>query len=178
MKRKLLLISFFSCSLILFVSCINEGVERKTSTLEVIVGDSLPAFRVTMNDGKELDNTMFRGKTGVIAFFHTECPDCQHELPILNALYLAHAGDSLFLMACIARAQGSEEILTYWDCHGLELPFSAQEDRTVFNLFAHSRIPHIYISDADGIVRFIHDDRDMPRLDTLEKECEALAEGV
>lgn len=166
MRRIVILLSIFG----LLASCINEAEERTPSTPEVEVGDRLPAFRVTMNDGSRLDNESLRGKASVIVFFSTECTDCQQELPVLNRFYLAHAGDSLFRMACISRAQGEAPILSYWRSHDLSLPFSAQPDRAVFDLFAHSRIPHIYISDASCTVRYIHDDRDMPSQETLERE--------
>ena len=167
-------IVFLFFLLSLMVSCINEAEEQRPSTSEVAVGDSLPTFQVTMNDGSELDNGVLRGKASVIVFFHTKCKDCQQELPVLNAFYLAHAGDSLFCMACISRIQGLGEILSYWHSNNLTMPISAQEDRAVFDLFAHSRIPHIYISDVDGIVRYIHDDRNMPSLETLEQELQSM----
>lgn len=171
MRYGALLLSLF----LLLSSCINEPEERTPSTPEVAVGDTLPAFQVVMDDGSQLSPAALRGKASVIVFFNTECTDCQQELPVLNAFYLAHAGDPRFRMACISRAQGRDDILAYWSNHHLELPFSAQEDKAVFYLFAQSRIPHIYISDADCTVRYIHDDRDMPSLQTLEQELRQVA---
>lgn len=99
-----------------------------------------------MNDGSTLTTDSLRGKPSVIVLFSTTCPDCQRELPGINQRYLAHGADTTFV--AISREQGDKEVSTYWAEHKLSLPYSAQEDRTVFELFARKRIPRIYVSDA------------------------------
>ena len=170
MKQIVFAFFTFSVLFIFTTACINEHEEKEPTTPEVAVGDTLPTFSVTMSDGTVLDNTMLKEKTSVLVFFNTTCPDCQHELPIINSLYLAHRDDTDFRLACIAREQGKDEISEYWQAHNLALPYSPQADKAVFYLFAHNRIPRIYISDKEGVVRYMHDDREMPNLPTLEGE--------
>lgn len=117
----------------------------------VNVGDRLPAFTVTMNDGRQLTTDSLRGKPSLIVFFSTTCPDCQRELPQLNQRYLEHGLDTTFV--AISREQAAPVVTAYWKEHGLSLPFSAQADRQVYSLFARRGIPRIYVSDADGIVQ-------------------------
>lgn len=135
------------------VSCTmtDEEDEIQPSDNIVNVGDALPAFTVLMNDGQSLSSSQLRGKPSLIVFFSTSCPDCQRELPLLNARYLAHGMDTTFV--AISREEGWESVSSYWQQQGLSLPVSAQSDRTVYSLFAKKGIPRIYISDAQGIIR-------------------------
>ncbi len=135
------------------VSCAmtDEEDEIQPSDNIVNVGDALPAFTVLMNDGQSLSSSQLRGKPSLIVFFSTSCPDCQRELPLLNARYLAHGMDTTFV--AISREEGWESVSSYWQQQGLSLPVSAQSDRTVYSLFAKKGIPRIYISDAQGIIR-------------------------
>lgn len=94
---------------------------------------------------------MLNGKPSLIVFFSTQCKDCQRELPALNQRYLAHAHDTTFV--AIAREQSAADIADYWAANKLSLPYSAQPDRRIYQLFARKGIPRIYISNAEGIVQ-------------------------
>lgn len=115
------------------------------------VGDTLPAFTITMNDGHQLSTSQLKGKPSLIVFFSTTCPDCQRELPRLNERYLAHGTDTTFV--AIAREQTATTVCDYWQQNDFSLPYSAQPDRTVYSLFALRGIPRIYISNAQCIVQ-------------------------
>ena len=128
-------------------SCIHEDdewVER------VAVGDRLPAFTVTLNDGTRYDST--EPGESVIVFFNTSCTDCQRELPLLDARYKAGEFDGQRIV-CISRAEEESSVATFWRANGLTLPYSAQPDRRIFDLFASAGIPRIYFVDEQGVVR-------------------------
>lgn len=130
-------------------SCIHEDdewVER------VAVGDRLPAFTVTLSDGTRYDST--EPGESVIVFFNTSCTDCQRELPRLDTQYKAGEFDGLRIV-CISRAEEEGSVAAFWQANGLTLPYSAQPDRRIFDLFASAGIPRIYITDAHGIVQQI-----------------------
>ena len=55
-------------------------------------------------------------------------------------------------MVAISREEGAESVAAYWKEHALEIPWSAQTDRSVYSLFASSVIPRIYFCTAEGIV--------------------------
>lgn len=144
--RKIFLLQLFvSICCVLLTACIGEpDVEER-----VAVGDRLPAFSVTLDDGRVYDSSA--PGPSVIVFFHTSCSDCQRELPELDARYKAGEYDGVRIV-CISRAEGAESISTFWREHGLTLPYSAQPDRRIYDLFASSVIPRIYTTDARGIV--------------------------
>ena len=126
----------------------NEVTER------VNVGDRVPSFTVDMMaDGivSTFSTGHLMGET-VIVFFNTTCPDCQRDLPKLNQYYLKHKNDKGFQMVAISRAEGEDTVAAYWKDNGLQIPYSAQNDRRIYELFASSIIPRIYFVSAKGIV--------------------------
>lgn len=149
--------------------CIMEKITDK----EIKVGDSLPEFKVTMNDGTIVSDDSLKGEVSIVMFFHISCPDCQQALPRVQRLYDEYASENL-KWALISRECSSDEIEAYWSGNGLDLPYSAQNDRDIYNLFATSRIPRIYISDENGTVRYIFTDDPVPSYDDLKSAVESL----
>ena len=72
--------------LAVFSSCITDDDDDR-GDFALVAGDALPQFSVEMSDGGVLNTQSFSGKVGVIVFFHTDCPDCQKELPVIQKVY-------------------------------------------------------------------------------------------
>ena len=123
-------------------------------TERVHVGDRLPSFAVEMvTDGlsSTFSTSHLTGET-VIVFFSVKCGDCKRELPELNDYYLRHKDDPGFQMIAISRAEGEDLVAPFWEEYGLQIPYSAQTDRHIYELFASSVIPRVYFVSAEGIV--------------------------
>lgn len=154
---------------VLMSGCIRE--EQKGADLEV--GNRLPDFEVVMNDGTVVTDDMLEGNVSVIMFFHTSCPDCQQALPRMQQIYDEYASKGI-VFALISREETESEVISYWKETGLEMPFSAQKDRAVYEKFATSRIPRIYINDRNGIIRHIFTDDPVPSYDDLENSLKSV----
>ena len=144
-------ISLLLCLLIMGCSSIEDDNEV---TERVNVGDRVPLFSVEMvKDGERstFSTAQLTGET-VIVFFNTTCPDCQRDLPNLNQYYLKHKADEGFQMVAISREEGEEDVAAYWKDNGLQIPYFAQNDRRIYELFASSIIPRVYFVSAQGIV--------------------------
>ena len=149
----LLCLTWVGCSSV--VDDDNQVVER------VHVGDRVPSFSVTMTDGGEertFSTSQLTGET-VIVFFNTWCPDCQRELPRLNQYYLQHMDDKGFQMVAISRGEGKDVVARFWSEHELLIPYAAQEDTSIYELFASGIIPRVYFVSAQGIVTRIDVER-------------------
>ena len=149
--------------------CINEKIEGA----DLKVGDMIPGFSVVMNDGTAVSDQSLIGNVSFIMFFHTTCPDCQQTLPIVQEIYNKYTQKGV-RFALISRDEGSEEIDSYWTEQSYNMPYSAQKDRKVYNKFASSRIPRLYICDKDGIIRYIFTDDPIPIYDDLMSSLELL----
>ena len=144
----LLMMAFAGCS----ITDDDDGSEIKEY---VRVGDRVPLFSVetVRADGTtaSFSSERLTGET-VIVLFNTACRDCQRELPRLNEFYLRHRGEAGFQMVAISRAEEAESVAAFWKEKGLSIPYSAQSDRRVYELFASSIIPRVYFCSADGII--------------------------
>lgn len=138
-----------------------SSIEDDETKERVVVGDRVPLFSVEMvKDGERstFSTAQLTGET-VIVFFNTTCPDCQRDLPKLNQYYLKHKADEGFQMVAISREEGEEDVAAYWKDKGLQIPYSAQNDRRIYELFASSVIPRIYFVSAQGVVTRIFIER-------------------
>lgn len=134
------------------VGCSMNDDEEQTERIKV--GDRVPTFSLTVENGgqvRSFSTTRLTGET-VIVFFNTTCPDCQRDLPLLNAYYLRHKDEEGFQMVAISREEGDASVAAYWEANHLQIPYFAQTDRRIYNLFATSIIPRVYFCGADGIV--------------------------
>lgn len=157
-----------------FVSCVIGQQDDEQEAEIVRVGDRMPAFAVVTADGLHVTTDSLLGHRSVVVFFHTECGDCRKELPQIDILYRAHRHERDFRLICIARDERQASIQAFWDEKNLAMPYSPQPDNRVYSLFARRVIPRIYMASPDGIVRFIHDDHQMPSAELMEEELKSL----
>lgn len=165
MKRFIAIISLIG----ILSSCIKE----KDNGSDVKVGDTLPQFEVLMSDGSLVTDDSLKGSVSIVMFFHTSCPDCQQALPRMQHIYDEYTSNGVRI-ALISREEDSYSIEAYWNDNGLYMPYSAQTDREVYELFAMSRIPRIYISDENGTVRYVFTDDPVPSYNDLKSALESL----
>ncbi len=149
--------------------CINEEVEGA----DLKVGDRLPDFEVVMSDGSVVSDESLKGSVSVVMFFHTGCPDCRETLPVMQRV-LDEYGPKGVEFALVSREEGSDVIEAYWEENSLKMPYSAQNDREVYEKFARERIPRIYVNDKDGIIRYIFTDDPVPGYDDLKISINSL----
>lgn len=159
--------------LIIFAAVLSGCIKDNPKGADLKVGDRLPDFEVIMNDGSVVTDESLKGNVSVVVFFHTSCPDCRQALPVIQNIYDDYAPENVGF-AVISREEGSDEVLSYWKKNGLEMPYSAQDSRKVYEKFASVLIPRVYISDRDGIIRYIFTDDPVPSYDDVSSAIEAL----
>lgn len=132
----------------IFCSCITDGPDEQ-GDWSLPLGSDMPRFEVNLPDGTLVNSEELEGQVAVIILFNTSCPDCRAELPVVDRVSRQpEVADVRFL--CIARDENLESISRFWQSNSLTLPFSPQEGRQVYSLFAESVIPRIMIFDADS----------------------------
>lgn len=133
---------------IVLASCLGQVMGEY-----VRVGQSIPSFSVELSDGRSVSNKTLRGRPCVIVFFNTACGDCRRELVEVQQVYEELRDRATFL--CIGRKEEATTVEAYWKNQRLSIPYSAQKDRQVFDLFASTGIPRVYVADGNGIVHHI-----------------------
>lgn len=164
---------FLICLSLTFLlnSCVNEDNEwYGEGDREVAIGEKVPAFSVVDNNGNILDNTCLTGKASILVFFNTRCGDCRDELPVLQKIYDEYKTADDVVIMTISLSEDNNSISDYWNKHGLTLPYSAQPDKKVYNLFANKVIPMLYVIDKRQVIRYIHTDNPIADYETLYRE--------
>ncbi len=149
--------------LAILTGCIKE----KYTGVNLKVGDAIPDFEVTMNDGTVISDDILKNTVSIVMFFHTSCPDCQQVLPEMQKIYDEYASKGV-LFTLISREEASKDIESFWKEKSLTMPYSAREDRVVYEKFAQTRIPRVYINEKGGIIRYVFTDNPNPSYDDLK----------
>lgn len=153
-------------------SCIREKID--TGTDIVRVGDILPDFQLVMNDGSVLSSSDLSGQISVIVFFNTSCSDCRLFLPEAQKLYDNYSfADDVEILA-ISRGQDFNSVYNYWQDNNYNIPYSAQDRIDIYEQFALSGIPRIYVSDGGLVVRGVFSDINLPSSDDISELIETL----
>lgn len=152
--------------IVLLSGCIKD---RQETGAGLRPGDKLPEFSASCSDGTTVNVPKdLAGKVSCIVLFNTSCPDCREELPVIQELHDLCPEVSILL---VSREEEASTIEEFWREAGLSMPYSAQKDRKIYNLFATSLIPRTYIADKSGTIRYVHTDNPVPSLDTLLEEA-------
>ena len=159
--------------LIIVLGLIISSCIKEEQGVELVVGDRLPDFEVVMNDGSVVDDDILSEGVSVVMFFHTSCPDCQQALPRMQQIYDEYISKGVYF-AFISREESAVDIESYFNEKGLKLPYSAQNDRKVYEQFAQTRIPRIYICEKGGIIRYIFTDDPVPTYDLLKSSLDSV----
>lgn len=154
--KHLLIIALICGAAQMFHACSSD--EKASEAIELVtVGSRLPSFNVVLNDDTHVTPMTLRGHRAVIVFFNTGCSDCRAYLPKLNEFYeqirsSTTSNLSDVRVVAVSRAQKNDAVARYWNEYHYTVPYSAQTDRTVYNLFAKIGIPRTYIVNERGIV--------------------------
>ena len=158
--------------ILLLVLSLSSCIKEKQKGADLGVGDIIPDFTVTMNDGTQVTGALLREGVSVIVFFTTQCGDCRETLPHIQQLYDEYALKGV-RFALISREDTEENIYSFWKDNGFTMPFSAQSDRGIYELFAQTRVPRVYVS-RDGVIKYIFTDK--PSIPTYELLSASLEE--
>ena len=165
MKRILGVLVAFLC----LTGCINEKIEGA----DLKVGDMIPDFEVVMDDGSVISDEVLKESVSVVMFFHTSCPDCQQVLPEMQKIYDEYASNCVKI-ALISREEGKDDIQSFWDENGFNMPYSAQTTKKIYHKFASERIPRVYICEKGGTIRYMFTDNPNPSYYDIMSSIESL----
>lgn len=159
------------CCMLSLLSCIRD--DSPSGEEGIRVGDKLPEFAVYLDDGSRLTCSDLSGKVSVLVFFHTGCPDCRQELPVIQKLYDYYRDMSSVNIVCISREEPEAEVGSYWLENGFTMPYSAQPDRKIYSLFSEKGVPRVYVSDKNLTVCAVYSDNPIATFEQLMEDVEA-----
>lgn len=144
-------------SYVMTVFCLISCIKEKQTGADLAVGDRIPDFEVTMNDGTIVSGAQLCEDVCCIVFFTTACSDCKATLPHIQRLYEDYASQGVKFVL-ISRDDDAVSVGRHWSQQGYTMPYSAQSDRRIYELFARTRVPRVYIC-HQGIIKSIFTDQ-------------------
>lgn len=166
-------------SVLLFftTSCDKDDPIEEPKIGDIQVGDGLPDFSVTLADGGVMNKKSLEGKISIVLLFTTNCKHCIALFPSIERLYTENKDNDNFAFVAIGRAQ-EEDVVNEFMKNKYTFPYSPQKTRDVYNLFAPSIVPRVYISNSDCIVEQIFLDDPLPTYDEMKNKIDILLEEL
>ncbi|MGN0202439.1 MAG: TlpA family protein disulfide reductase [Candidatus Cryptobacteroides sp.] len=118
-------------------------------------GTKAPSFRIATPEGKELSLKQFKGKTVVLDFWASWCPDCRKELPAIEAAYEKYGAEDVVFIGISFDDDYSKWTKAIED-YGLKYHHVSElkkwKQTEISSQYRIKWIPTLYVIDADGKV--------------------------
>ncbi|MBR2398521.1 MAG: TlpA family protein disulfide reductase [Alistipes sp.] len=157
---RLLCIINIAISMLLLAGC-DSSIFEENPTYEqsslVEVGDKAPLFSATLLDGTAVSLADYRGEYMMLILFSHTCPDCKTLLDDLHsgdlfADHLTWSGDMAMTVLAVGRDATTTQLQEYCSKNGYTVDMIADNNRAIFNLYATTYVPRVYIIDPQGVI--------------------------
>ena len=131
----------------------QEDLDAQYAT-ELIKQGTAPEFTLPGTDGKTYTLKDFKGKTVILDFWATWCPDCREEMPQLKALQKRLEGRKDIVMVGVSCDTDAEKLASYVKEQGigwLQLAeYKARKESAIYDAYKVKWIPTKYVIGPDG----------------------------
>ena len=112
------------------------------------VGDSAPAFAITLTDGKALKSEEFKGKPLVMFFYANWCPCSHNSAPLIQKAYEEYTGaDVKFLSVGIQ--DGERDLKDFVKRHGFNFYTGTDTSGKISDAFGVATTPTTIVIDKN-----------------------------
>jgi peroxiredoxin len=123
----------------------------------IAVGDTAPNFTLPDLAGKSVSLSQFRGKVVILDFWASWCAPCRASMPSLESLYDSVKGDGVVMLG-VSLDRSESDAVTFLKQNGytemIALYGSLSSAEGVASRYGVYGIPHTFIIDREGIIRF------------------------
>jgi peroxiredoxin len=131
----------------------QEDLDPQYAT-ELIKQGPAPEFTIPGTDGKTYSLKDFAGKTLIIDFWATWCPDCREEMPQLKALQQRLKGRKDIVLVGISCDTDADKLASYIKEQGIDwlqlADYKARKESAVYEAYKVKWIPTKYVIGPDG----------------------------
>jgi len=131
----------------------QEDLDAQYAT-QLIKEGQAPAFTLPGTDGKTYTLKDFKGKTVILDFWATWCPDCRNEMPQLKALQKRIQGREDIVMIGVSCDTDADKLASYIKEQGLGwlqlADYKSRKESAVYEAYKVQWIPSKYVIGPDG----------------------------
>ena len=121
------------------------------------VGQIAPNFSLQILNGEMVSLSDLRGYVIILDFWASWCGPCCSSMPFLEGLRARYQDEGVFLLG-VSLDRSGEDATTYLQNNGYEgmvaLWGSLRETQNVSHLYGVVAIPHTFVIDRHGIIRY------------------------
>ena len=136
----------------IYLGISGSSVQFSEPAKLVGVGDVAPDFQLEDTEGNQVSLSGLRGKVVLINLWATWCPPCIEEMPSMEKLYEAMAGEDFVLLAVNAEANGRDVVPDFLQKTPYTFPILYDDKGVVQSLYGVSKFPESFIVRKDGTI--------------------------
>lgn len=141
--------------LVVFILVLAGAVYIYTNlpnTTAVVVGDLAPDFQLEDTSGKPVSLASLRGKVVIVNFWATWCPPCIEEMPSMERLNKAMAGDDFVMLAINTEQNGRSVVPGFLKRTPHTFQILYDDQAVVQTRYGVYKFPESFILRKDGSV--------------------------
>ncbi|MCP4692281.1 MAG: TlpA family protein disulfide reductase [Desulfobacterales bacterium] len=120
--------------------------------VRVAVGSVAPDFTLPTLDGKMVRLHEKRGSVVFINTWASWCPPCVEEMPSIQKLYKALAGEKFEVLAVSIDEDGAKAVAPFMKKHGLTFPALTDPTASIKKTYGLTGVPESFIIDKNGVI--------------------------
>ena len=136
----------------IYLGLSGSSVQFSEPAKLVGVGDVAPDFQLEDTEGNIVSLSGLRGKIVLVNLWATWCPPCREEMPSMERLNNAMAGEDFVMLAVNAEANGKEVVPEFLQKTPYNFPILYDDQGVVQSLYGVSKFPESFIIRKDGTI--------------------------
>ena len=118
----------------------------------VAMGDAAPDFKLQDNLGNTVTLSELRGKVVMVNFWATWCPPCRAEMPSMEKLNNAMAGEDFVMLAINIEENGRDSVAEFLKKNPHNFPILFDDKGVVQKQYGVYKFPESFVIRKDGII--------------------------
>jgi len=152
MRNLILIILLILVGSAAFLSYRSNHIPAQEPVKSVVEGEVAPDFKLEDTKGNIVSLSDLRGKVVMVNFWATWCPPCKEEMPSMEELNKALAGDDFVMLAINTENNGRTVVPEFLEKTPYNFPILYDDEGVVQKRYGVYKFPESFIVNKEGIV--------------------------
>ena len=154
MASRLISLLFIAVGLTPGLALAQPSSQSSPTPIPLEIGKVAVLPDIQLMDGRVWKQSEAVGKVVIIEIWHTRCPFCAKQNPLLNAFYLKHRHRGLEVIA-VSTDKSRDDVLAYMKKNGHAFDVAMANPVWMSTYKARRGLPQLFVLDRRSVVRAI-----------------------